>query len=65
VWLGLTLGGLLIGAVWGAVLGFFAHWATHGQRDFASTRGLVADRYEVTSDHAHAERARQLLAQLR
>lgn len=63
-WLGLILGGLLIGALWGAAFGFFAHRATHGQRDFASARGLVADRYELTVINAHAERARQLLAHL-
>jgi hypothetical protein len=65
IWLGLTLGGLLIGALWGALFGYFAHWATHGRRDFASTRGLAAGRYEIRVDHAHAEHARELLAQLR
>src|SRR5919206_4601369 len=42
-WLGLLLGGALIGATWGAVFGFFAHRATKGQRDFSSARGLVAE----------------------
>jgi hypothetical protein len=60
-WLGLVLGGLLIGAFWGAVLGFFAHWATQGRRDFSSLTGLVAARYEVLVDDAHAGRARELL----
>jgi hypothetical protein len=41
-WFGLILGGVLIGAVWGALFGFFAHMATGGERDFASTQGLVA-----------------------
>jgi hypothetical protein len=45
-WLGLVLGGAAIGAVWGAIFGFFAHWATQGQRDFASARGLVAEHYD-------------------
>jgi hypothetical protein len=63
-WIGLMLGGLLIGAFWGAAFGFFAHWATRGQRDFASARGLVADRYELRVADAHAVRARELLAQL-
>jgi hypothetical protein len=64
VWLGLVLGGLLIGALWGAVFGFVAHWATRGRRDFASTRGLVAGRYELTVVDTQAEPARQLLSQL-
>jgi uncharacterized membrane protein len=34
-WLGLVLGGAAIGAAWGARFGFFAHRATHGQRDFS------------------------------
>jgi Heat induced stress protein YflT domain len=61
-WVGLVLGGLLIGAVFGALFGFFAQWATQGQRDFASTSGLVAGRYDVVVANEHAERARQLLA---
>ena len=63
-WVGLVLGGLLIGAVWGAVFGFFAHYATRGRRDFASSRALVAERYDVVVT-AEAERARTLIAQLR
>jgi hypothetical protein len=65
VWLGLILGGLLIGAFWGAVFGFFAHMATGGQRDFASTQGLVAGRYVLTVAEAYAPQARELLAKLR
>jgi hypothetical protein len=60
-WLGLVLGGLLIGAFWGAVFGFIAHWATRGQRDFSSMRGIEAERYEVRVVHEHSTRARQLL----
>lgn len=61
-WLGLVLGGLLIGAFWGAVFGFVAHWATRGVRDFASTRGLAAASYDVLVDEEHADRARSILA---
>jgi len=60
-WLGLVLGGVLIGAFWGAVFGFIAHWATRGMRDFSSVRGLVARRYDVLVDDEHAARARELL----
>jgi hypothetical protein len=60
-WLGLVLGGLLIGAFWGAVFGFIAHWATGGMRDFSSLRGLVAASYDVLVEDEHAARARELL----
>jgi len=61
-WVGLVLGGLLIGAIFGASFGFFAHWATQGQRDFSSTSGLVAGRYDVVVEKEQADRAKQLLA---
>jgi hypothetical protein len=60
-WVGLMLGGLLIGAFWGAAFGFVAHWLTRGQRDFSSVRSLVAGRYDVTVARTQAERARELL----
>jgi hypothetical protein len=60
-WLGLVLGGVVIGAFWGAIFGFFAHWATGGMRDFASIRGLAAASYEVLVEEQHAARARELL----
>lgn len=46
-WAGLVLGGLRIGAAWGAIFGFFAHSAMRGRRDFASDRALVAERYDI------------------
>jgi hypothetical protein len=61
-WLGLVLGGLLIGAFWGALFGFFAHWATRGQRDFSSVRNLVAARYELLVPSDQVQRARELLS---
>jgi uncharacterized membrane protein len=61
-WLGLVLGGLVIGAVWGAVFAFVAHRAMRGRRDFSSTSGIVAGRYDVTVSVAYAERARQVLS---
>jgi hypothetical protein len=60
-WVGLVLGGLLIGAFWGALFGFFAHWATRGQRDFESVSNIVAGRYEVTVPADQTQRARELL----
>ncbi|MEU7818190.1 general stress protein [Pseudonocardia sp. NPDC049154] len=40
-------GGLVLGGVWGAAFGLVAHWATHGQRDFASVENLQAAHYAV------------------
>src|SRR5690349_17347322 len=39
-WLGLVLGGVLIGAAWGAIFGFFAQYAMRGSRDFSSNRAI-------------------------
>jgi uncharacterized membrane protein len=64
VWLSLVVLGIVIGAIWGAIFGFFAHFATRGQRDFASTSAIVAARYDVTVTDAYAERAGQLLSSL-
>lgn len=44
------LGSSLIGAFWGAVLGFIAHWTSGGLRDFSSISGLVAKSYTVQVD---------------
>ena len=63
-WLSLVLVGLAIGAVWGAIFGFVAQWATRGQRDFASARAISAASYEVIVADAYSERARQLLSSL-
>ncbi len=63
-WARLVIGGVFIGAAWGAIFGFLAHYAMRGRRDFASDRALVADRYDVVVT-ADAERARTMLAQLR
>ena len=46
-WLGVVLSSVIFGALWGAVIGFVAHWATRGRRDFSSVRGLEAESYAV------------------
>lgn len=58
----LLLVGLVIGAFWGAVFGFFGHLATGGRRDFSSVRGLAAGSYDVLTDAGLGERARGVLA---
>jgi hypothetical protein len=50
--------------VWGAIFGLVAHRATHGRRDFSSSSGIVAGRYDVVVTDEHAGRARQLLSRL-
>jgi hypothetical protein len=60
-WLGLILGGLVIGAAWGAVFGYVGHAATRGSRDFSSTKQLAATRYDIVAKGGHADQARDLL----
>lgn len=64
VWLSLVAIGFVIGAIWGGIFGFVAHWATRGQRDFASASAIVPARYDVMVADAYADRARQLLSSL-
>jgi hypothetical protein len=63
-WLGLIVGGIIIGAIWGAIFGFVAQWAMRGRRDFSSASGIVAGRYDVTVSSEHADEARRLLSQM-
>ncbi|QUQ65463.1 general stress protein [Kutzneria sp. CA-103260] len=60
-WFAVILWALLWGAVAGAAFGLIQHGLSGRRREFISTRQLLADRYEVLVDPAHAERARQLL----
>ena len=56
-WLWVVLVSLGIGAIWGALLGYVAHWATEGRRDFASVQMLQASRYDVYVDASDAAEA--------
>ncbi len=58
----LAVYGFLLGALWGAVQGFAAHAATGGRRDFSSTTGLAATRYEVLVPQDRAQEAERLVA---
>ncbi|MET0590909.1 MAG: general stress protein [Naasia sp.] len=60
-WLAILVTSLALGALWGAVFGFFGHLATGGRRDFSSSRSLQADRYDVLVDAALLEQARHAL----
>src|SRR5215212_3384742 len=57
-WIGSVLAGLAIGLVFGALFGWMGYAATRGRRDFTSTSQIVASRYDVMCDPAHAEEAR-------
>lgn len=61
-WIGVVLGGLLFGAIWGALFGFLGHAATRGKRDFASVKTMEAGRYEVLVRGEFATKASQVLA---
>jgi len=61
-WVGSLLLGLAIGLVFGAVFAAFGYAATQGKRDFTSTSQIVAGRYDVMCNPAHAEEARAMLA---
>ena len=60
-WLGVVLGGIVIGAIWGAVFGYAGHAATRGRRDFSSTKTLVAMKYDVIARDGKAESAKEAL----
>jgi hypothetical protein len=57
----MAVGGLLYGAVFGALFALGTRLATRGRGDLVSRSTIVADRYEVLTDHAVAEDARNLL----
>ena len=61
-WFGSVLGGLAIGLVFGLAFGAMGYAATRGRRDFTSTSQIVAGRYDVMCNPAHAEAARAMLA---
>ncbi len=60
--LGLLFYGVLVGALLGAIFAGLAHALTGGRRDFSSTAGVTAERYEVVADDEVAEDARTRLA---
>jgi hypothetical protein len=57
-------GGLLYGAVFGAVWGFIAHAAVQGGHEFVSRSTVVAARYDVVADAEVADDAKNLLIKL-
>ena len=63
-WVGVVLGGIIIGGAWGAIFGATAHAMARGRRDFSSRSSLQAEQYAVAVDADYADQARQLLVRL-
>lgn len=59
-----VLATVVFGAVFGAIWAFVGYSLTGGQRDFTSVTQVVATKYEVLTEHKHAARGRELLAQM-
>jgi hypothetical protein len=57
----LLLYALIAGAIFGAILGALGHAMRGGRRDFASLRGMEAERYELMVDDDVANEAERLL----
>jgi hypothetical protein len=62
--LGVVAYGVILGTVFGATFAAIGQAMQGGRRDFASVRGMQAERYEVQVDHEVAARAKQLLAEM-
>jgi hypothetical protein len=60
-----VLTALVLGVVWGAVLGAGGQAATGGRRDFTSTQSMEADTYEVEVSTTHAAQANEIAAKLK
>jgi hypothetical protein len=62
--LGVILYGLIVGTIFGAVLGAVGQAAQGGRRDFASVRGMEAEKYELQVEHDASAEAKRVLAEL-
>jgi hypothetical protein len=60
-WLGVIAVAAGLGALWGAVLGFAAHAAKRGQRDFRSVRALAAGHFDLIAREGTVDKARLIL----
>jgi hypothetical protein len=55
---------LVVGMLFGAIVGAIAQYATRGRRDFVSRSQTRADRYDVQVDDGFAGEAERLLARM-
>jgi hypothetical protein len=55
---------VLLAAVFGTVWGYVGYRLTGGRRDYTSVSQVVAAKYEVLCEHKHAQRGRELLAEM-
>ena len=55
---------LVVGMLFGAIVGGIAQYATRGRRDFVSLSQTRADRYDVQVDDGFAGEAERLLARM-
>lgn len=62
--LGVVVYGLVAGTIFGTVFAALGQAAQGGRRDFASVRGMQAEKYELQVEHEHSARAKQMLAEL-
>jgi hypothetical protein len=60
-WVGAVVSGVLLGLVFGGVVGALAYAASGGRRDFTSLRTLDAGRYDVMVDADHVDEALRVL----
>ncbi len=63
-WGRLLLFSIIWAGIFGLIFALVGYAFTGGRRDFTSTSATVASHYELFAQHQHADRARQLLAQL-
>ena len=59
---GLLAFSILVGVVFGGIVGAISHAWTDGRRDFASTAQTRADHYEVQVEDGYAPEAQRLLS---
>jgi hypothetical protein len=59
---GLIAFSILVGVVFGGLVGAISHYLTNGQRDFASSAQTRADHYEVVVDDGYATEAQRVLS---
>ena len=60
-WIGLVIGGLLIGAVWGAIFGLVARLLAGHRHEFSSLSSVAATRYDIIALDNMAGQARSAL----